>query len=118
MLIETYWKIGKTIVEGEQGGKTKANYGEGTLKTLATQLTIEFGMGFDESNLRNMRSFYKAFPIRDALRHELSWTHYRLLTPMTYKDYDKLKQIEAAIQAFNSQKTIRMQFGFIQGFRL
>ena len=42
-------------------------------------LTSEFGIGFDASNLRNMRMFYMAFPIRDAMRHELSWTHYRTL---------------------------------------
>jgi hypothetical protein len=40
---------------------------------------VDFGKGFDESNLRYMRSFYQAFPIHDALRHELGWTHYRLL---------------------------------------
>lgn len=42
-------------------------------------MTAEFGKGFDASNLQQMRLFYRAFPIRDALRHELSWTHYRLL---------------------------------------
>jgi predicted nuclease of restriction endonuclease-like (RecB) superfamily len=47
---------------------------------LSQALTLEFGKGYDESNLRNIRSFYIAFPIRDALRHELSWTHYRLLS--------------------------------------
>ena len=78
-LLQTYWQIGQLIVEDEQQGKAKAIYGVATLKTLATQLTLEFGKGFDDSNLRNMRSFYKAFPIRDALRHELSWSHYRLL---------------------------------------
>jgi predicted nuclease of restriction endonuclease-like (RecB) superfamily len=46
---------------------------------LADALTSEFGKGFDASNLRYMRLFYQAFPIRDALRHELSWTHYRVL---------------------------------------
>ena len=71
-LLETYWGIGQLIVEEEQGGNVKALYGKGTLKKLASQLTMEFGSGFDESNLRNMRSFYKAFPIRDTLRHELS----------------------------------------------
>jgi hypothetical protein len=49
------------------------------LQTLASSLASEFGRGFDVSNLRYMRLFYKAFPIRDALRHELSWTHYRTL---------------------------------------
>jgi len=81
-LLETYWQIGELIVNEEQGGNPKATYGSGTLKTLAEQLTIEFGKGFDESNLRNMRMFYNAFPIRDALRHELSWTHYRLISRM------------------------------------
>jgi len=78
-LLQTYWQIGKIIVEDEQQGNTKATYGDATLKTLATQLTIEFGKGFDERNLNNMRAFFKAFPIGNALRTELSWTHYRLL---------------------------------------
>ncbi len=46
---------------------------------LAVRLTEDFGDGFGVANLRNMRQFYLAFPIRDALRHELSWTHYRRL---------------------------------------
>lgn len=79
-LLESYWQIGKIIMEDEQEGNEKAVYGKATLKNLAKQLTLEFGKGFDESNLRNMRTFYKAFPIRDALRTELSWTHYRLLS--------------------------------------
>jgi predicted nuclease of restriction endonuclease-like (RecB) superfamily len=79
-LLETYWQIGKLIVEDEQMGKAKAQYGKATIKRLSQALTLEFGKGYDESNLRNIRSFYIAFPIRDALRHELSWTHYRLLS--------------------------------------
>jgi predicted nuclease of restriction endonuclease-like (RecB) superfamily len=79
-LLETYWKIGQLIVEEEQQGNEKAIYGKSTLKNLAKELTFEFGKGFDESNLRNMRTFFKSFPICDALRHELSWTHYRLLS--------------------------------------
>ena len=78
-LLLTYWQIGQLIVEDEQNGKDRAEYGKFVLKNLSKQLTLEFGKGFDESNLRNMRSFFIAFPIRDALRHELSWTHYRLL---------------------------------------
>ena len=78
-LLDTYWQIGYQIVENEQDGNARADYGKGILKNLATQLTVEFGKGFDDSNLRNMRSFYLAFPIRDTLRHELSWSHYRLL---------------------------------------
>lgn len=78
-LLLTYWQIGQLIVEDEQKGKERATYGSYMLKNLSKKLTLEFGKGFDESNLRNMRSFYQAFPICDALRHELSWTHYRLL---------------------------------------
>lgn len=80
VLLESYWQIGKLIVEDEQQGKLRAEYGAATLKILSKHLTLKFGKGFDESNLRNIRSFYKSFPIRDAVRHELSWTHYRLLS--------------------------------------
>ncbi len=78
-LLDTYWQIGYQIVENEQDGNARADYGKSVLKNLAVQLTEEFGKGFDDSNLRNMRSFYLAFPNRDTLRHELSWSHYRLL---------------------------------------
>ena len=78
-MVRTYWAVGKLIVEDEQGGRRKAEYGKRQLDSLARRLTVEYGPGFDASNLRNMRRFYLAFPICDALRHELSWTHYRLL---------------------------------------
>lgn len=88
-LLDTYWKIGEIIVEIEQKGDSKAEYGKGTLKKLSKQLTLEFGKGFDESNLRNMRAFYSSFPIQDALRHELSWTHYRLLSRLDSEEKNK-----------------------------
>lgn len=78
-LLLTYWQIGQLIVEDEQQGKQRAEYGKYTLKNLSKQLTLEFGKGFDYTNLSNMRKFYLTFPIVDALRQELSWTHYRLL---------------------------------------
>jgi predicted nuclease of restriction endonuclease-like (RecB) superfamily len=77
--VQTCWQVGRHIVEFEQGGAERATYGARLIPRLAQTLTAEFGKGFDGSNLRQMRLFYKAFPIRDALRHELSWTHYRLL---------------------------------------
>lgn len=78
-MVQTYWQIGKLIVEDEQDGKTRAEYGKQVLANLAKELHREFGKGFDISNLRKMRAFYLAFPIRDAVRLELSWTHYRIL---------------------------------------
>jgi predicted nuclease of restriction endonuclease-like (RecB) superfamily len=77
--VQTSWAVGRHIVEFEQGGASRAAYGKRLLADLAASLTAEFGKGFDASNLRYMRLFYQAFPIRDALRHELSWTHYRSL---------------------------------------
>ncbi len=76
--MQTYWQIGKHIVELKQDGEARAAYGKQLLKTLATTLTAEFGKGFDERNLRNMRAFFQQFPNWNALRSELSWTHYRL----------------------------------------
>jgi len=75
-MVEAYWEIGQQIDEavGE-----RAEYGKGLLKYLAGQLTTEFGKGFDESSLRRMRQFFKMFPNRATLWHELSWSHYRLL---------------------------------------
>ena len=77
--VQTCWQIGRHIVEFEQGGEARAAYGKRLLPQLAEELTREFGKGFDASNLRYMRLFFQAFPNCDALRHELSWTHYRLL---------------------------------------
>ena len=77
--VRTCWEIGQHIVVFEQQGQDRATYGAGLIPKLAKSLTAEFGRGFDASNLRYMRLFYLAFPIRDALRHELSWTHYRTL---------------------------------------
>lgn len=78
-MVESYWQIGQQIVENELQGASRAEYGKGVLKELAERLTTEFGKGFDESNLRYMRLFYRSFPIRDTLRHELTWSHYRRL---------------------------------------
>ena len=77
--VRTCWEVGRHIVEFEQGGAAHAQYGARLLERLAERLTAEFGKGFDASNLRYMRLFFQAFPNCDALRHELSWTHYRLL---------------------------------------
>ena len=79
-MVIAYWHIGREIVKEEQRGKPRAGYGEAILKKLSNKLTGDFGRGFDESNLRNMRNFYLTYPKCDALRHELSWTHYRVLT--------------------------------------
>ncbi len=79
VMVQAYWEIGRVIVEHEQQGKKRADYGKSLLVELARRLTEDFGKGFDERNLRHIRQFYLTFPIRNALRSELTWTHYRLL---------------------------------------
>lgn len=79
VMVQAYWNIGRVIVEQEQGGQTRADYGERLIDELSKRLTANFGSGFNRSNVFYMRQFYLAFPIVHALRGQLSWTHYRLL---------------------------------------
>jgi predicted GNAT family N-acyltransferase len=78
-MVQTYWHIGRLIVEDEQKGNERAEYGKRQLESIAETLTKEFGKGFDITNLRKMRQFYKVFPIQDTVCLELSWSHYRRL---------------------------------------
>lgn len=78
-MVQSYWEIGRLIVEHEQQGNSRAGYGKQQLQQLSQQLTERLGKGFDVRNLRNMRQFYQSFPKRNAVRTELSWTHYRTL---------------------------------------
>jgi len=59
-----YWEIGREIVEFEQKGKARAEYGEELIKKLSADLSAKFGRGFSEINIRNMRRFYLEFPIQ------------------------------------------------------
>lgn len=74
-LVETYWNIGQYIVEFEQNGKLKAEYGAGLLPRLSKDLSQSFGKGFSMSNLIRMRQFYSTYSIYAELPHKLSWTH-------------------------------------------
>ena len=76
ILVETYWKIGKQIVEYEQRGKERANYGEELLKKLSKDLTNKYGRGFSRSNLQYMRLLYVKYPKCQTLSGKLSWSHY------------------------------------------
>lgn len=101
--VQTCWQIGRHIVEFEQEGARRAAYGKQLLSTLAKDLTAQFGKGFDASNLRYMRLFYQAFPICDALRHELSWTHYRRLLRVDSDSARQWYMDEAANQNWSSR---------------
>jgi predicted nuclease of restriction endonuclease-like (RecB) superfamily len=97
ILLQMYWEIGRLIVEDEQKGQSKAEYGKAILKKLSRQLTLEFGKGFDERNLNNIRAFYLSFPIWNAVRTELSWTHYRILSRVEDEPL-RIQYLQSAIE--------------------
>ena len=76
ILIQTYWEIGRIIVEDEQGNSDRAEYGKQLVTDLSKRLTKEYGKGFSRSNLQNMRNFYLSYPICQTLSGKLSWSHY------------------------------------------
>jgi len=78
-IIQTYWRLGKRIFEEEQNKGDHSDFGAILIHTLKTQLTRDYGNGFDQSNLVNLRHFYTTFPNMNALRSQLSWSHYQLI---------------------------------------
>ena len=78
-MVQAYWQIGRIIVEHEQNGNLRAEYGKAILQDISDKLQKEFGSGFSVRNLQQMKKFYSLFPNTNALRSQLTWTHYRLL---------------------------------------
>jgi predicted nuclease of restriction endonuclease-like (RecB) superfamily len=74
-LLETYWKVGQHIVEFEQAGQSKAEYGTSLINRLARDLTLQMGKGFSRSNLIRIRQFYLAYPKGATPSHLFSWSH-------------------------------------------
>jgi len=81
-----YWHIGQRIFKEEQGGRERAVYGDKLINYLSEQLTPKFGATFSARNLNHFRQFYRIFPIVNALRTQLSWTHYRSLLRIDDKE--------------------------------
>ncbi len=78
VMIETYWHIGRRIVEQEQNGKERAEYGKYLIKTLSTELTLAYGRGWSVRNLQYIRTFYQTYSnlqIVQSRLHNLTWTH-------------------------------------------
>jgi predicted nuclease of restriction endonuclease-like (RecB) superfamily len=73
-LVETYWRIGQYIVEYEQNGSEKAEYGKKLLENLSKDLSLLHGKGFSRSNIQRMRQFYITYPICAKPSHKLSWS--------------------------------------------
>lgn len=110
IMVEAYWNIGKQIVEEEQNGKDRAEYGSYLIKELSSRLTSEFGKGFTASNLKMMRQFYLAFPIGHTLCDQLSWSHYRLIMRLD-NPQARLWYMEESAKANWSVRALERQIG-------
>lgn len=110
-MTETYFQIGKRIVEEEQGGEIRAEYGKSLLKLLSVQLINEFGKGFSVDNLENMRRFYLAFQKSETVsrKFELSWSHYIFLTRIENIDERNFYEIESIENSW-SLRELKRQF--------
>ena len=106
-MVSAYWEIGRVIVEEEQRGGSRAEYGAKLIEGLGVRLRAEFGKGFDSSNLWNMRAFFLAYPILDALRRELSWTHYRHLLRVEKPKARAFYEVEAARAGWSTRELDR-----------
>ena len=124
----TYWHIGRMIVEHEQIGKIRAQYGDALITRLSADMTARFGKGFSETNLKMMRLFYQSFPIRravsdrlrkkkittirqtvsDEFQPKLSWSHYCELLKEDNPDSRAFYEIEAVENAW-SMRELRRQ---------
>lgn len=116
-MVQAYWHVGKRIVEQEQQGQARAQYGKAQLEALSAKLSQEFGPGFDVTNLRNMRRFYLAFPIRETLSLELTWSHYVRLTRINNEQARQWYLQEAVAQSW-SVRALDRQIGTLYYERL
>ncbi len=109
-MVQAYWNIGKTIVEEEQNGEDRAEYGQEIIKQLSKKLTQKHGKGFTETNLKYMRQFYQVFENSHSLRDQLSWTHYRLLLKV---EDDQARQfyMQETIDCNWSTRSLERQIG-------
>ena len=105
-MVKAYWNIGKQIYEA-CGESERAAYGKQLLQYLAGKLVEEFGRGFSVRNLQMMRQFYLAFPNANALRSELSWTHYRSLLRVNESEARYFYLEEAARSGWSSRQLDR-----------
>jgi predicted nuclease of restriction endonuclease-like (RecB) superfamily len=110
-MTQTYWEIGCRIVEEEQQGQARAQYGAMLIKTLSQELTQEFGKGFSVDNLENMRRFYIVYSNSEtpSRNFTLSWSHYIFLTRINNPSERRFYEIEATNNRW-SLKELKRQF--------
>ena len=110
-MVYTYFEIGRMIVEEEQQGNKKAQYGKAILKELSAKLLEKFGEGFSVDNLENMRRFYVAYSISEtpSRKFTLSWSHYLILIRIQNTDERNFYEIEATANHW-SLKELQRQY--------
>ena len=108
-LLDTYWQIGRHIVEFEQGGNARAQYGKALISTLAKDLSLLHGKGFSASNVKRFRQFYLAYPIGATVSHRLSWSHVveflKIEDPLERSFYEK----QTLLEKWNVRELIRQK---------
>lgn len=110
IMVETYWRIGQRIVEEEQQGKDRAEYGSFLIRELSKNLSAELGKGFALANLKNFRQFYLTFPDFEksyTLRSQLTWSHYRLIMRVDNAEARAYYIREAAGQTWSTRQLER-----------
>jgi len=116
IMVETYWKIGQRIVEEEQAGKSRAEYGTKLIENLSRYLTDTFGKGFSEANLKNMRRFYMVYPeFATQCVPNLSWSNVRKIIRIDNKDERDYYLKESAEQNWSYRQLERnIKTGYYQ----
>jgi len=102
-IVYTYWMVGKYIIEYEQEGKIRADYGSELMKKVSEELSAKLGRGFSQRNLRDMRRMYLSYPKWQTVSAELSWSHYCLLLSVS----DKLARQFYEKESLNSNWSVR-----------
>ena len=105
--VQMYWNIGKRILETEQGGKERAEYGSYLLKNLAKRLEPEYGSGFSIRQLEMCRQFYRTYPIANTVCSQLNWSQYKLLISIQDEQKREYYQLEAVNNAWTKRELER-----------
>ena len=105
--VQMYWAIGQRIVEKEQQGKERADYGTYLIKRLAQEIEPEYGSGFGERQLKFCRQFYKTYPKGNALRSQLNWSQYRMLIQISDPDKREYYELEAVNEGWTGRQLER-----------
>ena len=118
--VQMYWKLGERIFTEEQQGKERADYGTYLIRNLAKELEPEFGSGFSYRQLNWCRQFYRTFPIVNALRSQLNWSQYRMLTYIeddSKREYYELEALKNSWTGRELERQKRLPIRTLDNFR-